>query len=208
MHVSIDLFATSSPPPWTPGAALARMTDESRAESFEHLIVAVAERADRAAFSALFTAFGPRVKTYLQRGGLGAAEAEDMTQEVFLTVWRKAAQFDPSRAVAAAWIFAIARNLKIDKARRDRLGPPGDDPSDEPAAPLPDAIAAAEESARNLRSAIEDLPEEQIAILRLAFFDDLSHSEIEQRVGLPLGTVKSRLRLAITRLRRALKDES
>lgn len=184
------------------------MMGESRTESLDTLIVAVAERADRAAFSALFVSFGPRVKAYLQRGGLGAAEAEDMTQDVFLTVWRKAAQFDPARAGAAAWIFAIARNLKIDKARRGRLAPPGDDPSDEPAVPLPDALAAAEESARSLRRAIADLPEEQIAILRLAFFDDLSHGEIEQRLGMPLGTIKSRLRLAITRLRRALKDES
>lgn len=174
---------------------------------FENLIAAIAEQEDRAAFTALFHHFAPRVKSYLQRGGLGASQAEDMMQEVFLTLWRKAGQFDPARASAAAWIFAIARNHKIDLLRRSRLPQPGEDPSDQMAVPLPDALVAAEETSRTIRSAIATLPEDQLTILRLAFFEDLSHGEIEQTLGVPLGTVKSRLRLALTKLRRALKDE-
>ncbi len=184
------------------------MTAEPPPLSLEELIAAVAVRADRAAFSALFTHFGPRVKAYLQRGGIGAPQAEDMTQDVFLTVWRKAGQFDPARADAGAWIFTIARNIKIDILRRSRLVLPGDDPSDDVPVPQADALVANKQVAESVRLAMETLPEDQITILRLAFFEDLTHGEIEQRLGVPLGTVKSRLRLAMTKLRRVLKDPS
>ncbi len=176
--------------------------------SLEDQIAAVAKRADRTAFASLFTHFGPRVKAYLQRGGVAAPQAEDMTQDVFLTVWRKAGQFDPARADAGAWIFTIARNIKIDMLRRSRLALPGEDPSDEVPVPQADALVATKQVAQSVRLAIETLPEDQITILRLAFFEDLTHGEIEQRLGVPLGTVKSRLRLAMTKLRRALKDQS
>jgi len=208
MHVSTDLVPKRPSRSWTPTAVPARMKDELREPSLDRLIAAVATEGDRAAFSTLFSHLGPRVKAYLQRGGVGAAQAEDLTQEVFLAVWRKAAQFDPGRAGAAAWIFTIARNLKIDALRRGRLAAPGEDPSDQQSVPLADQMVAAEESARSLRGAIATLPEEQISILRLAFFEDLSHGEIVQKLGLPLGTIKSRLRLALTKLRRALGDPS
>ncbi len=208
MHVSIDLTTTYPIAAWTPDRVPAPMTAEPPPASFESLIVAVAEGADREAFTTLFSHFGPRIKAYLQRGGIGGELAEDMMQDVFLTVWRKAGQFDPARADAGAWIFTIARNLKIDRLRRNRLPLPGDDPSDEAPPPAADALVAAEQSAQAIRGAMATLPEEQIAILQLAFFEDLSHGEIEQRLGVPLGTVKSRLRLAIAKLRRTLKDES
>ncbi len=174
--------------------------------SFEALIVAVAERRDKQAFTTLFGHFAPRVKTYLQRGGLSGAIAEDMMQDVLLTVWNKAEQFDPGRASAQAWIFGIARNLKIDMLRRSRLVLQDGAATEEAPVPLADAIVEAEETSRSIRRAIEDLPEDQLAVLRLAFFEDMSHGEIEQAIGVPLGTVKSRLRLALTKLRRALGD--
>lgn len=177
--------------------------------SFEALIVAVAERRDRKAFADLFGHFAPRIKTYLQRGGLAGAIAEDMMQDVLLTVWNKAEQFDPGRASAQAWIFGIARNLKIDVLRRSRLAAQEatifEDVSTEP---LADAVVQAGEASRSIRRAMEELPEDQVAVLRLAFFEDLSHGEIEQVLGVPLGTVKSRLRLALGKLRRALGDHA
>ncbi len=183
------------------------MTADPMPTSFEELIVAIAERRDREAFTELFQHFAPRVKAYLQRGGLAAALAEEMMQDVLLTVWNKAEQFNPARAAAQAWIFGIARNHKIDVMRRSRLPLPDCDPSEETLMPQADALIAAEESARALRRAIETLPAEQVTILRLAFFEDLSHGEIERRLGVPLGTIKSRLRLAMTKLRRVLGDE-
>lgn len=177
--------------------------------SFEALIVAVAERRDRKAFADLFGHFAPRIKTYLQRGGLAGAIAEDMMQDVLLTVWNKAEQFDPGRASAQAWIFGIARNLKIDVLRRSRLAAQEATVFEDVATePLADAIVQAGEESRSIRRAMEELPEDQVAVLRLAFFEDLSHGEIEQVLGVPLGTVKSRLRLALGKLRRALGDHA
>lgn len=164
------------------------MTAEPEAPAYERLILAIAGQ---------------------HRTGMNAATAEEMTQEVLLTVWHKAAQFTPARANADAWIFGIARNLQIDAQRRGRLAVPMVDPSDEaPPVPLSDALIAAERSARSIRSAVLALPAEQLNILRLVFFEDLSHSEIERRLGVPLGTIKSRLRLAMAKLRFALKDET
>jgi RNA polymerase sigma-70 factor, ECF subfamily len=173
------------------------------------LIRAIATRQDRQAFAALFAAFAPRLKAWLQRGGADAAQAEDLAQEAMLAVWRKAAQYDPARAAPAAWIFTIARNLRIDALRRSRIAlhepawePPG---TDEPGA---EALLEAEQSANRLREALAHLPAEQMEALRLAFFEDCSHSRMEAALGVPLGTVKSRLRLAMARLRAALKDEA
>jgi RNA polymerase sigma-70 factor (ECF subfamily) len=172
------------------------------------LICAIAARADRAAFAALFSEFAPRVKAYLQRLGLDNATAEEQAQEALLVVWRKAAQFDPSRATAAAWIFTIARNLGIDTARRaQRIGPMpdlADEPTTEPTA---DAILAAGDRSARVRTALAALPREQADVIRLAFFDDRPHADIEHALGIPLGTVKSRLRLAMSRLRGLLDED-
>lgn len=184
------------------------MSTEPAPNSHAALIIAIARHGDRGAFAALFAHFVPRVKTWLQRAGTDAGLAEEMAQEVLLTVWRKAAQYDPARAAAGAWIFAIARNLRIDSLRSSRLVTEPD-PSDEPMPiPLADAIVAAEERARRLRAALGGLAPEQLTVLQMAFFEELSHSEIEAVLGVPLGTVKSRLRLAMSKLRAALKDEA
>jgi RNA polymerase sigma-70 factor (ECF subfamily) len=190
-------------------SALARMTAGFEPMSHEALIAAIAQRRDRAAFTTLFTHVAPRVKTYLMRTGMQIGAAEDMAQDVLLTVWHKATQFDPARANADAWIFGIARNLRIDAVRRGSLAFPTSDPSDEaPTVPLADTLVAAERTARAIRHAIAELPPDQVTILQLAFFEDLSHGEIQRRLDMPLGTIKSRLRLAMSRLRLALKDES
>jgi RNA polymerase sigma-70 factor, ECF subfamily len=173
------------------------------------LIVAIAQHRDRAAFATLFGYFAPRVKAYLRRAGMVDARAEDLAQDVLLTVWHKAGQYDPARGAAAAWIFTLARNLRIDAFRHARLAPQVADPSDVPEpAPLADAAVAADQQAQRLRTALHLLPPEQLSLLQLAFFQDRTHSEIEADLGIPLGTVKSRLRLALIRLRAALKDEA
>ncbi len=192
--------------PWPGTDAMTDMPGES---SHAALILAIAADRDRAAFAALFAHYAPRVKTFLQRRGADAAQAEELAQEALLAVWRKADQFDPGRATAAAWIFAIARNLRIDALRRARLAIPVTDPTDDaPPPPQADALLAADQRARRLHDAIAMLPAEQSEALRLAYFDERSHSEMETALAIPLGTVKSRLRLAMARLRAALGEDA
>lgn len=171
------------------------------------LLAAIAARGDREAFAALFAHFAPRVKGFLLRLGLPDAQAEELAQETMLTVWRRADQFDPGTNGAAAWIFTIARNLRVDAVRRDRLAPRLELMAEEP--PPPPAADTAIEAVQHtdrVRAALATLPPEQAEVVRLSFFDDRPHAEIERALGIPLGTVKSRLRLAMTRLRAMLDD--
>lgn len=176
----------------------------------EDLIARIAENADEDAFATLFDGFAPRVKYFLIRQGTSVELAEELAQEALLTVWRKADYFASSRGTAASWIFAIARNLRIDAARRDKraqlyaMTDGVDVDRDDPA--QPDEIVTAAESAARVRKAMRDLPAEQLEVVRLSFIEGAPHSEIAERLELPLGTVKSRLRLAMRRMRKSLKD--
>ena len=194
------------------GAAGQRMSSSTKitgvdGASLSACIVSIAERGDREAFAQLFSHFAPRVKSYLMRLGAVPEAAEELAQETLLTVWRRASAFDPTRAAASTWIFTIARNLRIDLSRREARGVPADDPSQHdpgPAAP-DDALSSVEDEGRISR-ALATLPKEQAQVVALAFFADKPHSEIARDLGLPLGTVKSRLRLAMSRLRGALAE--
>ena len=169
-------------------------------------ITSIAEQGDREAFKALFLGMAPRIKAYLLHRGVEGAD--ELTQEVMLTVWRKAALFDPARGTGEAWIFTIARNAWIDVARRRRGAPMVDlDPlydSVEPA--RADVVVEAAQDSRRVHIAMKSLSPEQLEIVRMSFFDDEPHSAIAARLNLPLGTVKSRLRLAMKRLRDLLGD--
>lgn len=170
------------------------------------MMVKVRDARDRAAFAALFGHFAPRVKHFLMKSGANAAVAEDCAQDVLATVWSKAAMFDPGRASVATWVFTIARNRRIDMFRRDRRPEPEDvDWMGEDEPDQADVYAAAEE-ARMLGRAMADLPEKQRLLIQRAYFGDLSHSEIAAETGLPLGTIKSRIRLALDRLRLKLSE--
>jgi RNA polymerase sigma factor (sigma-70 family) len=174
------------------------------------LVKAVAELRDRGAFTRLFDHFTPRIEAYLMRLGADRATAEEISQEVMVTLWRKAQLFDVTKSSVTTWLYRIARNRRIDAVRRDRMDyyDPMDSTFDEVADDRPpDAFMDLQRREEILRTAIKDLPEEQLALVRLAFFDSLSHSAIAEQTGLPLGTVKSRIRLAFTRLRRTLESQ-
>ena len=165
---------------------------------------AVALHGDEAAFAELFAFFAPRVKAFLMRSGATAAVAEDCAQDVMATVWRKAGQFDPTRATVATWIYTVARNRRIDILRRDRRPEPEELPwGPEPEPDQADALALQQDTAR-LSEALQRLPQEQRELIERAYFGDLSHGEIARITGLPLGTIKSRIRLAIDKLRQAM----
>ncbi|HWK47142.1 MAG TPA: sigma-70 family RNA polymerase sigma factor [Stellaceae bacterium] len=184
--------------------------DNARAVVLAELMMRVARFRDSAAFGQLFDDVAPRVKRYLLRQGCDGGVAEDLTQEVMLTVWQRAEIFDPGRSTVSTWVFTIARNRRIDFLRRQRR--PEVDWNDPLLIPS-DGISAEEKlltEARGvaLRGALADLPKEQAELLAMAYFDDRSQSWIAQEQRLPLGTVKSRLRLALARLRKALGDDA
>lgn len=172
------------------------------------LIRRIAETQDRGAFAALFAYYFPRVKTYMLRVGAAPASAEEFAQEALLRVWRKADSFDPRAAAASTWIFVIARNLRIDRLRGERnIDGLERDPSEEPDAPQSgEAIAILNERRSRLHAALAALPAEQARIIELFYFEEHPHSEIARMLGVPLGTVKSRVRLAVQRLRAELED--
>jgi RNA polymerase sigma factor (sigma-70 family) len=173
------------------------------------LLLAVAQQRDRGAFARLYEHYAPQVKRYLMRAGADDDAAEEIAQEVMVTIWRKAESFDPSRASAGTWIFTIARNKRIDRFRRERR--PEYDPDD----PLlvtaqsaeGDAAVVAEQREQEVARALAELPDGQAEILRGAYFEGRSLREIAEELGLPLGTVKSRVRLAMGRLRGSLDPE-
>ncbi len=168
-------------------------------------LLRIRDNEDKAAFAALFRHFAPRVKAFLMRSGADASLAEECTQEVMATLWQKAHLFDPARASAATWIFTIARNRKIDALRRVRRPEPEDLPWGPEADPDQEAALSMQQESRKLEVAVAALPAKQRELIEKAYFGDLSHSEIAAETGLPLGTIKSRIRLALDRLRHAMK---
>ena len=200
MHVEAPSFAS-------PEQRVGVMSDEAEgALEQDRLIEAVALRRDREAFARLFEHFAPRLKAWLMKSGATAAAAEDFAQDAMLTVWRKADLFDARKARAATWIFTIARNRRLDMLRRDAraLPTPEIEPTEDEAM-RPDVILAMADDARRVREALSRLKPDQVEVLRLAFFMDSPHSEIAQRLDLPLGTVKSRIRNAMIKLRTILE---
>jgi RNA polymerase sigma-70 factor (ECF subfamily) len=187
-----------------------KSTAQAAAADLADLIERVAAAADREAFASLFTHFAPRLKSYLLGLGARPAAAEELVQDTLLTVWRKAASFDRARAGAATWIFTIARNLRIDAVRRERTALAYTiDLTEEPDAPeTPDEELSISEREGRVREAMKGLSDDQATVVKLAFFQEKPHSEIAEVLGIPLGTVKSRVRLAMSRLRERLEDLS
>ncbi len=171
------------------------------------LLLEVRDNRSRAAFAQLFDYYAPRLKGMLLRAGMRSGQAEDVVQEVMLSVWRKADQFDPARAQASAWIYRIAKNRQIDMIRRENRPMPDELTSaEEPSTDDAGDVLALDQEGTRLRAALARLTPEQRAVIEQAYMGELSHSEITARTGLPLGTIKSRIRLALDRLRHDLKD--
>lgn len=172
------------------------------------LMSRIAQQQDRSALSALFVLLGPRVKSMMLKLGTGEALADDLVQETFLTVWRKAHLYSPQLGAPSSWIFTIARNLRIDQVRRQSNKPYSDLEtvtlqSDDP---IGSSALEQQQIVSRVSAAIENLPIQQQDVVRLSFLNDMTHADIAATTGIPLGTVKSRLRLAYERLRPLLED--
>lgn len=193
-------------PPYSVGKAQTGAHDVTTGETAKRMewvtqVTAVRDAQDQAAFAALFGHFAPRVKSFLMKSGATPDAAEECAQEVMVTLWHKAHLFDPAKASVSTWIFTIARNKRIDLLRKQRRPEPEDLPwGTEPDPDQVDTLAMQEET-EILGRAIAALPDNQKELIEKAFYGDLSHSEIAEKTGLPLGTIKSRIRLALERLR-------
>lgn len=182
------------------GGAAADVSDEA--------LIARIAGGDRSAFDALYDRYAGRIRGVMMKAGAALDEAEETAQEAMLSIWRRADTFDPARAAAPTWIFAIARNRRIDLIRRrTRPEPDPHDPLFHPDPPeSSETLAAAAARDAALREAVAGLSREQREAVWLSFFAGLSHTEISERTGAPVGTIKSRLRLAGDRLRATLGD--
>jgi len=185
-------------------------SDEKEQPNFSVLLLSIGQIQDKAAFADLFQHFAPRVKSYMLKLGSADEMAEELAQQTLLQVWRKAQLFDPDKAAASTWIFRIARNIRIDVLRKQKHF--FDDDFD--LAKIEDEQEDAEvkinreQKSRHVALALAKLPQDQAKIIRMSFYDGLSHGEIAKQLELPLGTVKSRIRLAFGRLKESVYLES
>jgi RNA polymerase sigma-70 factor (ECF subfamily) len=159
-------------------------------------------RGDRSGLEGLYDRYGQLVFNLVNRVVGDRADAEEVLQEVFLQAWRSAARYDPSRGSPEAWLIMMARSRAIDAVRAVRRAPDRFDtePVEDVRAPMPDLVGAVEARAL-VSAALADLTAAQREVLELAFYDGLSQAEIAVRTGAPLGTVKTRTRMALERLR-------
>ena len=186
------------------------MNDNSKKLStWDDLLVRVGRDRDKSAFAELFDYFAPRVKSFLLRFGTDMSLAEEIAQEAMTMVWRRAETYDPRQSAASTWIFTIARNKRIDRLRREnRPLPDMTDP-----AVMPESIETGEiqvarmQQEKKIRHALKNLPEEQAKMIFSAYYEEKSHREIAEESGVALGTVKSRIRLALNRLRAQIDED-
>ena len=180
---------------------------EKRSDKWSLLLVAVGEARDRRAFSQLFDHFAPLLKSFAQASkheGWFPGLSEDLVQEVMIKVWQKAAGFNPEKASATTWIYTVARNCRIDMLRRksntQHLPLENEDFWHEPDDETPVSLLRQERSEVKVQASLSELPKEQDEILGKVYLEGKSHAEVSNELGLPLGTVKSRVRLALQKM--------
>jgi RNA polymerase sigma factor (sigma-70 family) len=175
--------------------------DENTKAQWVANMAAIAQDQDREAFAEIFWHFAPRVNGFLIKSGANPSFAEECMQDVMATLWRKAHMYDPSRASVATWIFTIVRNRKIDLLRRYARPEPEELPWGPEQAPNRADVIALQQDTTWLAEALATLPAKQRELIKHTYFGDFTHSEIAIETALPLGTIKSRIRLALERLR-------
>lgn len=180
--------------------------DRRKPEVLAELMTRVARDHDRDAFAELFRHFAPRLRSFFLRGGMTGGSAEDLAQEVMLRMWHRAGQFDPSRASLSAWVYAMAQNLRADMRRRERRTPVFELPQPQIPEVSPDAAAIYAQEEDRLRKALHSLTAAQREAVRSAYFEELTQSEAQQALGIAQSALKSRLRLALIRLRKVLGE--
>lgn len=204
-QLATELLKDGAPPAGIVGKVDVAATQKPDRMAWVEELFAVRDAKDQQAFAAIFGHFAPRVKAFLMKSGASPDLAEEVAQEVMATLWRKAHLFDPAKASVSTWIFTIARNRRIDILRKQRRPEPEDLPWGPEAEPDQEDVLALQQESKQLAEALAALPDKQKDLIVRAYYGDLTHSEIAEQTGLPLGTIKSRIRLALERLRHQMK---
>ncbi|WP_262696243.1 sigma-70 family RNA polymerase sigma factor [Kordiimonas aquimaris] len=177
-------------------------------ETLEMLAAQVAKERSKQAFKKLFDHFAPRIKSFILKQKISDEAAEDLTQEVMVTVWHKAHMFDPKKAKLSTWIFRIARNKFIDQVRKQKYVEVNVDDHIQfvEADEKTDTPVIQGQDKKRITKAMSQLKDNLRTVIELSFYQDMSHSQIAEHLDLPLGTVKSRIRIAFQKLRAELGD--
>ena len=180
---------------------------------FEDLLQMVGHAQDRQAYIQIFEYFAPRLKSYFLKQGASNEFSEEIVQDTMIAVWRKAQTYNAAKSKASTWIFTIARNKRIDLLRKDNRSALLSDAhiieqthEDQQTPNIEDTYSQYEE-AKILRDHIQSLPSEQLELIEMAYFQDKSHQDIANETQLPLGTVKSRIRLALGKLKKIMDKD-
>jgi RNA polymerase sigma factor (sigma-70 family) len=163
----------------------------------------IAENQSKDSFKTIFKYFAPRLKSYLIKLGAVDNQAEEVIQEVMIAVWTKSASYDKSKSSVGTWIYTIARNKRIDKIRKEKRHylSESDEGLEIPVESTQEKEIFSSEISVKLSKHIENLPKEQGKLLKLSYFYDKTHADISEELNIPLGTVKSRIRLALIKMR-------
>ena len=180
--------------------------DNSFPVSNDHLsdcLQDIAENQSKDAFKTIFKYFAPRLKSYLIKLGAIDSQAEEVIQEVMIAVWTKSASYDKTKSSVGTWIYTIARNKRIDKIRKEKRHylSESDEGLEIPVESTQEKEIFSSEISVKLKNYIDNLPKEQGRLLKLSYFYDKTHADISEELNIPLGTVKSRIRLALTKMR-------
>ncbi len=175
----------------------------SSEEQLSNCLSEIALHQDKSAFNTIFNYFAPRLKSYLIKVGSTETQAEGVIQEVMIAVWTKASSYDNNKSSVGTWIYTIARNKRIDKIRKDKRHylSESDEGLEIPVQSTQENEIFSSQVSASLKKQIENLPEDQGKLLKMSYFYDKTHADISEELSIPLGTVKSRIRLALTKMR-------
>jgi len=201
----LEIARTNKPARYNCSPAKGSYMADTSEEALASLILKIGTDRDRDAFAQIFRHFAPRIKGFGLKQSSDGALAEELVQETMLAVWRSAKTYDSARSSAATWVFTICRNKRIDLFRRRSRAEPDQADQEWESEPTQHRFAEVSADFRRTRKLMNDLPKEQSQVLAMSFLEEKPHREIAAQLGLPLGTVKSRIRLALTTLRQGME---
>jgi len=180
-----------------------KKTSDSNEFDLRNFIKDIAETQDRLAFSNIFNYFAPRLKSFFIKLGCSESQSEEIIQEVMISIWTKSKTYNSEKSSVSTWVYTIAKNKRIDKIRKEKkhYSSESDESLEIPIPSIQEDQVIATEISEKINNCISYLPKEQAELLKLSYFYEKTHSDIASELKIPLGTVKSRIRLALSKMK-------